>query len=160
MNRAYLITGGNLGDRTANLAAALRRIAAEAGTIVASSAIYETEAWGKTNQPAFLNQAVIVDTSLAPQALLDLLLHIEKEIGRVRYQKWDARLIDIDIIFIDQLVQQDPVLTLPHPFFQDRRFALTPMAEIAGDFVHPVFHQTVDALLEACPDPLAARKLD
>ncbi len=159
MNRAYLITGGNLGNRAANLARALQLIGREAGSIVAASALYETEAWGKTDQPAFLNQAVIIDTLLTPQALLHLLLNIEKEIGRIRHQKWDARLIDIDMIFYNDIILNEPDLTLPHPFFHERRFALTPMQEIASDFVHPVLKQTVSKLLQACPDPLAAHRI-
>lgn len=160
MNKAYLLTGGNMGDRKRNLATAYKHIEQQCGKISKASAIYETAAWGKTNQPSFLNQALEIQTSLAPTQLLKKILHIERELGRVRDEKYGPRIIDIDILLFNDNVYDYPSLKIPHPELQNRRFVLAPLAEIAASFIHPVFKKTIADLLELCPDKLEVSKIN
>ncbi|RDV15797.1 2-amino-4-hydroxy-6-hydroxymethyldihydropteridine diphosphokinase [Pontibacter diazotrophicus] len=157
MPELYLLLGGNLGERSAYLADARKSIAAAVGPITQCSKLYETAAWGNTDQPAFLNQVLAVQTELAPEQVLQKVNAIEQELGRVRLAHWGARVIDIDILFYDQLVLQSQRLTIPHPQLHLRRFTLLPLAEIAPQLVHPVLGKTVEDLLENCPDTLEVR---
>ena len=157
--KAYLLLGSNLGERAQYLADALILISERAGSIYAKSAIYETEAWGKTNQPGFLNLAIGIETNLPPLVLLKSVLEIEALLGRVRYEKWGARLIDIDIIFYgNEVINIGDELIIPHPEMQNRKFVLEPLAEIASDFIHPVNKQTVLEILTKLNDPLVVEK--
>lgn len=155
----FLLLGSNQGDRQTMLAEACRQLQAGVGRIRQASAIYETAAWGLQDQPAFLNQVLLLETALQPEDLLREINRIEKALGRVREVKWAARVIDIDILYYDDLMLQTDRLQIPHPYLQDRRFTLLPLAEIAPDWLHPVFQKTNRQLLEACPDKLEARKL-
>lgn len=155
----FLLLGSNLGDRLQVLAAAREAIADQAGSIVNQSAIYETAPWGITDQPAFLNQVLEITTSLLPEDLLRIILNIEHDLGRVRYERWGARVIDIDMLYFGQTVMDSARLTLPHPRIQDRRFVLAPLAEIAPDFVHLILQKTSSKLLEQCPDTSAVSKI-
>ncbi|WP_342086746.1 2-amino-4-hydroxy-6-hydroxymethyldihydropteridine diphosphokinase [Dyadobacter sp. OTU695] len=156
--QVFLLLGSNLGDRPQVLAAAREAIGEQAGRIVSQSAVYETAPWGITDQPAFLNQVVEISTSLPPEDLLRIILNIEHDLGRVRYERWGARVIDIDILYFGQTVMDSARLTLPHPRIQDRRFVLAPLAEIAPDFLHPLLQKTSSKLLEDCPDTSAVSK--
>ena len=158
MNTAYLLIGGNLGDRAAYLQMALTKIADTCGNITNTSSIYETAAWGNTDQPSFYNQAVVVSSTLSPEALMDQLLAIEHEMGRVRDQKYGPRTIDLDILMIDGLVFNTDKLTIPHPQMHNRRFALLPMAEVAPTLTHPILDQSIEDLLQNCPDTLDVQK--
>jgi len=160
MNKAYLLTGGNLGNRKSNLRQALDQISVCCGTIVGRSALYETAAWGKTDQPAFLNQALVIDTAFAPEQLLAELLRIEEEIGRVRKEKFGARVIDIDILLYGDHVMKSATLIIPHPQLAFRRFALTPLAEVAPQAVHPLSLKTIAQLLDDCTDELEVKKVE
>jgi 2-amino-4-hydroxy-6-hydroxymethyldihydropteridine diphosphokinase len=158
MNTAYLLIGGNLGDRAAYLQMAQTKIADTCGNITNTSSIYETAAWGNTSQPSFYNQAIVVSTTLSPEALMDQLLSIELEMGRVRDQKYGPRTIDLDILMIDGLVFNTEKLTIPHPQMHNRRFALLPMVEVAPTLKHPLLDQSIEDLLQNCPDTLDVQK--
>lgn len=159
MNKAYLLTGGNMGDRKKNLATATELISQYCGSIIAASSLYETAAWGNTEQPAFLNQALEVDTSLNARQLIRRILKLEKLMGRVRKEKYGPRIIDIDILLFNNEKHNYNFLKLPHPEMQNRRFALLPLAEIAPDIVHPVLNKTIKQLLKDCPDKLPVKKI-
>jgi 2-amino-4-hydroxy-6-hydroxymethyldihydropteridine diphosphokinase len=159
MNDVYLLIGGNLGERFATLKKTTELIEQYAGRIVARSAIYETSAWGLEDQPAFLNEVVMIDTQLPPPALLQKLLTIEEMLGRKRLEKYGPRIIDIDILLYGNEVVNEPHLKIPHPFLPDRRFALTPLCEIAPTLKHPVLHKTIAELLDGCTDTLAVEKI-
>jgi 2-amino-4-hydroxy-6-hydroxymethyldihydropteridine diphosphokinase len=158
MNTAYLLIGGNLGDRAAYLEQAVKEIEALCGSITRISSIYETAAWGNTKQPAFYNQAIQLTTPLPPETLLEQLLAIEIEMGRVRTQKYGPRTIDLDILMIDDNVIDTLALTIPHPELHNRRFALLPLAEIAPSLFHPILDKSVSELLVNCPDTLDVQK--
>lgn len=159
MNTAYLLTGGNIGDRKKNLKAAANSIEKEAGHIVAISGMYETAAWGKTDQAAFLNQCIAIETNFDAQSLLKILLKIEKEMGRHREVKYGPRTLDIDILFYNNDIINTDSLIIPHPQMINRRFALAPLAEIAPAIIHPVFKKSIQDLLLACKDALPVKKL-
>jgi 2-amino-4-hydroxy-6-hydroxymethyldihydropteridine diphosphokinase len=151
----FLLLGSNLGDRLANLDEAKRQL----GNVVASSSVYETAAWGNTNQGSFLNQVVQIDSKLSPENLLKRIQDIETSMGRKRLEKWGPRLIDIDILFYGNQIINSDNLIVPHPEIQNRRFALTPLAEIAPSFLHPVLKKTISTLLKECKDPLPVTRL-
>ncbi len=158
MNKAYLLTGGNLGDREVQLATAKDLLALHCGDIVSASSLYETAAWGKTEQPAFLNQALEIATTLTARQLMRRILKVEKMMGRVREEKYGPRVIDIDILLFNNEKHNYPLLKLPHPEIQNRRFALLPLAEIAATVVHPVLNKTITTLLKECIDELPVKK--
>jgi 2-amino-4-hydroxy-6-hydroxymethyldihydropteridine diphosphokinase len=160
MNTAYLLAGSNMGDRTAYLQLATKIIEEQCGSIITRSHIYETAAWGVLDQPSFYNQALTVQTELQPEKLMQTLLNIEAFIGRKRVQKMGPRIIDLDILLIDDLVLNTLLLTVPHPHLPERRFALTPLAEIAPALIHPIANKTITELLTECSDMLPVVKLD
>ncbi|AKD58758.1 2-amino-4-hydroxy-6-hydroxymethyldihydropteridine diphosphokinase [Spirosoma radiotolerans] len=148
----YLLLGANLGDRVQTLHRAVDLIAERLGTVMQQSALYETAPWGVVDQPAYLNQVLAVETMLRPEDVLVQTQIIEQELGRVRFEKWGARVIDIDMLYYDHLIQQSDTLTIPHPYLHQRRFTLVPLAEIAPNLVHPVFKKTTSELLAECAD--------
>jgi len=154
----YLLLGTNLGDRTVNLNAAIDALRS-VGEIVRQSSVYKTEAWGKTDQPAFYNQVIEINTSFEPALLLQKVLAIEAALGRERLEKWGPRTIDIDILFYGDEIISQTALTIPHPGIPARRFVLTPMNELAANFKHPVLHKTISTLLQECTDRLDVQKV-
>ncbi|SIT28539.1 2-amino-4-hydroxy-6-hydroxymethyldihydropteridinediphosphokinase [Filimonas lacunae] len=159
MNRAYLLIGGNLGDRTAYLSRAVSQIQEKCGVVVQQSSIYETAAWGVEDQPSFYNQALLLHTSFAAPVLMQQLLDIETSLGRERTIKMGPRTIDIDVLLYNEEVIQSELITVPHPHLPQRRFALLPLAEIAPQYVHPQLHETITTLLKNCPDTLDVHKI-
>ena len=158
MNSAYLLIGGNLGNRESNFTVARGYIEQYCGPIIRSSSLYETAAWGKTDQPSFLNQALEIETELQAEHLMNQVLEIEKLMGRERKEKYGPRVIDIDILLFNNEQYDLPFLKIPHPEMQNRRFALTPLAEIASDLQHPGLKKSIGQLLKECPDKLGVKK--
>lgn len=159
MNQVYLSIGGNLGYRRANLALATQLIKQEIGVLKKRSAFYKTKAWGIENQPDFLNQCLYVETLLSPQEVMQIALKIETKMGRVRARKWYTRLIDIDILFYNQLIINTKDLIIPHPHLHTRNFVLVPLTEIAPELVHPILKKNIKELYEKSPDKLGVKKL-
>jgi 2-amino-4-hydroxy-6-hydroxymethyldihydropteridine diphosphokinase len=158
---AYLLLGGNLGDREANLKKAIELLDHKIGKVISISALYETAAWGKTDQPPFLNQAVGLQTNLTALEVLELALSIEQELGRVRKDKWGERLIDIDLIlFGNEIINIPDKLQVPHPHMQNRKFVMEPLAEIAPEVIHPVLGETILAISRNITDPLEVKKIE
>ena len=146
--QAYIALGSNLGDRRATLDAALRLLAESPGVkIVRVSAFLDTAPVGKTDQPRFLNAVAQIETSLPPRRLLELLLALETQLGRVRTEHWGPRTLDLDLILYGQRIISEPDLVVPHPLMHERAFVLEPLAEIAPDAPHPVLKMTAAELL-------------
>jgi 2-amino-4-hydroxy-6-hydroxymethyldihydropteridine diphosphokinase len=154
MNVAYLCLGGNIGDREKALTLALLKINETVGNITAQSNIYETEAWGVENQQAYLNQCIEIHTNYKSLELIDILLAIEKELGRERgiSETYLPRTIDIDILFYNQEIIEQPKLLVPHPRLHLRKFVLIPLQEIASNYLHPLLNKTIFNLLSECED--------
>ena len=159
MNKAYLLTGGNEGDRYLNMQQARANIEHICGRVLQVSSLYETAPWGKTDQPDFLNQVLLIETKWSPQDLLKRILQIEEKGGRIRTEKNAPRTIDIDILFYNNLVIHEPGLSIPHPRITERRFVLEPLNEISPRYVHPEFRKTIHELLLECTDQLAVKKI-
>jgi 2-amino-4-hydroxy-6-hydroxymethyldihydropteridine diphosphokinase len=159
MEGIFLLLGSNQGDRRLSLSGAQVAITEQIGPIINSSSIHMSSAWGHTEQPDFLNQVVEIRTELEPVELLDEILKIEIQLGRIRFKKWGPRIIDIDILYYGNKVIQSEGLTIPHMGIPARRFTLEPLKEIAPDFVHPVLHKTNTELLILCNDSLGVQAL-
>ena len=151
MPTAYIALGANLGDRRANIEAALDALRAVPGVAVmkVSSMLENPAVGGPTHSPAFLNAVAEVETSLSARELLDRLLEIEHQLGRARREKWGPRVIDLDVVLYGDEIIADPKLQIPHPLMHERRFVLQPLAEIAPQAVHPVLRRTAAELLAA-----------
>jgi 2-amino-4-hydroxy-6-hydroxymethyldihydropteridine diphosphokinase len=156
--KVYLLLGSNLGDRAGNLRRASASLQESVGDILNSSSVYQTEPWGLTAQPAFLNQVIVLDCGLSAKDLLYAAKQIEQNLGRESGERWGPRQLDIDILFFGDDIIHEPDLVVPHPGIVSRRFTLVPLCEIAADFVHPALKKTCEQLLKECPDSLKVER--
>lgn len=159
MNKAYLLTGGNLGNRQALLKRAATLLNKYCGHVIRRSSLYETAAWGNTDQPAFLNQVLVLETKMDAATLMKKILSIEMQMGRSRKNKWEPRIIDIDILFFNKDIINSELVTIPHPHIPNRKFVLAPMNELSPAFIHPVSGKNMHQLLLQCKDKLNVEKM-
>ena len=160
MNLVYLLSGTNIGNKLLNLDKAAENIQSNIGNVIVRSSVYETEPWGFSNQPSFYNQALLIETRLSPLNILKEIDKIETLIGRdrVKEKKWQHRIIDIDILFFNEEVINEPGLIIPHPYIQERNFTLVPLEEIAGNYIHPILKKTIHLLRKESKDYLIVKK--
>lgn len=154
MNIVYLLLGSNLGKPLIQLKETEKRINSEIGRVIKKSHLYKTAAWGKIDQPDFYNQILIVETSFDAENLLNKILSIETDMGRKRSLKFAPRTIDIDILFFNDEIINNPNLKVPHPLIAQRRFVLVPLNELSPAYFHPVLNKTISELLDICVDML------
>ena len=160
MNKVYLGLGTNLGDRKRNLREAIEKIEEHIGKVLKSSSVYETAPWGFEAENDFLNMVTEVETGLSPSELLKKIFEIESKLGRERTQdRYSSRVIDIDILFYDDLIVDQKGLKIPHRLMHERRFVLAPFCEIAPDLIHPMLKKSISVLLEECRDRTKITKL-
>lgn len=160
---AYLSLGSSQGDRKYNLQTAVEKIGLSAGRIISVSPVYETEPWGFSMKSSFLNMAVTIQTGMSPRDLLQTLLETEKSMGRLRSKKSDgysSRIIDIDILFYNDIVINEPGITIPHPLAHLRKFVLAPLNDISPRLEHPVLKKKICELNENCTDSCKVIRYD
>ena len=147
MTKAAIGIGSNRGDRLDNIRKSVQLMRAHVGEVILCSDVYETPPWGVVEQPLFLNACTLVETMLSPHELLGALKRIESTLGRVARERWGPREIDLDILFYDDLVVSDDILTIPHALMTERAFVLLPLAQIAPNWRHPLANATTAELL-------------
>ena len=152
MNIVFLQLGSNLGDRELLLEDAIVAIEERVGGLVKKSKVYESMPWRVEGQEKYLNQILKVKTELQADDVLSIILDIEKNLGRLRLEKWGERLIDIDIIFYNDSIIETAELCVPHKHMHERMFVLTPLHNIAPEMMHSKYNKTVDELLQICTD--------
>ena len=152
MNIVFLQLGGNLGNREQLLKDAILAVENRVGNIIDLSKVYESAPWRVEGQNNYLNQIIKVKTTLLAREVLSTVLNIEKQLGRIRLEKWGERLIDIDIIFYNNSIIETPELCVPHKHLHERMFVLTPLCDIASKMVHPKYNKTIEELLQECND--------
>lgn len=155
-----ILLGSNIGDRFLALEKAKLLIREGVNNQTIESSIFESEPWGFQDEINFLNQVICLETKLSPHDLLEKLLAIEKEMGRMRSRSgYQSRIIDLDILVYNDLILSDDKLKIPHPRLHERRFTLEPLNELMPDYIHPVLGRTVNELLNDCQDKLIVKKL-
>jgi 2-amino-4-hydroxy-6-hydroxymethyldihydropteridine diphosphokinase len=159
MNRVFLLLGSNLGNRQQYLQQAIELISTQIAPVKNTSSIYETQSWGKTDAPDYLNQVVMLETEIPASELLRKILDIELMLGRRREEKWGSRTIDIDILFYGDEIIDEENLQVPHPELHKRRFTLDPLSEIAPGLFHPVLKKTILDVKNELKDSLIVKKL-
>lgn len=159
MNSVFLLLGSNLGDRQQYLQQAITLINSDIAPVIKTSSIYQTQSWGKTDAPDYLNQVITFKTEIPAPQLLRKILDIELVLGRKREEKWGSRTIDIDILFYGDEIINTKELKVPHPELHNRRFTLEPLAEIAPHLIHPVLKKAILAMKNELEDSLIVKKL-
>jgi 2-amino-4-hydroxy-6-hydroxymethyldihydropteridine diphosphokinase len=154
INTIYLGIGGNIGDRWQALEICRNKLFL-LGEVKECSQVYKTAAWGNTNQTEFYNQVIKIITTYSAAESLQMIQHIEANMGRIRKDKWGERIMDIDILFYNNEVIEDSNLQIPHPLLHTRKFVLVPLAEIASSFFHPILRKNIATLLLECNDDLS-----
>ncbi|MGE5393735.1 MAG: 2-amino-4-hydroxy-6-hydroxymethyldihydropteridine diphosphokinase [Candidatus Saccharibacteria bacterium] len=161
MSKVYLLLGGNIGDKQQIFAQATSLLGERVGKITRRSSIYETEPWGFESSEMFWNQVLELEVNIPAKKVLQIILQIEHELGRIRKtSQYDSRVIDIDILFYDNQVIDWPELVIPHPRIQERKFVLVPLNELVPDMVHPGLQKSIYQLLGECPDQLKVEKVE
>jgi 2-amino-4-hydroxy-6-hydroxymethyldihydropteridine diphosphokinase len=155
----FLLLGSNLGDRQSFLQKAIDQIEADIAPVTKQSSVYETQSWGKSDAPDYLNQVIQVRSDLSAQTVLEKVLNIEQTLGRKREVKWGSRTIDIDILFYGRDVINESGLNVPHPELHNRMFTLMPLSEIASEFIHPILNKSIFQLKSELKDNLIVKKL-
>ncbi|WP_183574536.1 2-amino-4-hydroxy-6-hydroxymethyldihydropteridine diphosphokinase [Mucilaginibacter sp. X5P1] len=155
----YLLLGSNLGDRKLFMDEAIRYIEADIAPVIKISPVYETQAWGKSDAPDYLNQVIFLKSDIPAQDVLKKILNIELILGRKRDEKWGSRTIDIDILFYGSDIISEDGLQVPHPELHKRRFTLEPLSDIAPDLIHPDYNKTILQLKNELRDNLIVKKL-
>ncbi len=156
MSKAYLSLGTNMGDRLSNIQQAVRLLTSDNNIkLLRASSFYETQPWGLSEQNWFINAAIAVETELSPIELLRVCQNIEEKLGRIREgkPKWSERIIDIDILFYDDLIFKNEILEIPHKYVHKRAFALVPMIEVNADLKHPILNKTIMEMHEELENP-------
>ncbi|PRR83410.1 2-amino-4-hydroxy-6-hydroxymethyldihydropteridine diphosphokinase [Clostridium vincentii] len=157
-HEAFLSIGSNMGDKEGNLNTAIKALRDNSNIIVEKvSSFIITEPWGKVDQDEFVNGAIKIKTLLSPKDLMKSLLNIEEDMKRVRRVKWGPRIVDLDIIFYDDLISEDDYVTLPHPRMEERQFVLIPLNEIAPNKIHPILKKRIFKLLKELKDTVSHR---
>lgn len=159
MDNVFLLLGSNLGNRHLYISQAIEHIENDIAPVLKASSVYETQAWGNTNAPGYLNQVIVVQTNFPAQTVLQKILGIEQALGRQRAEKWGPRTIDIDILFYGDGIIDVPGLCVPHPELHKRGFTLTPLAEIAPEMMHPVLNKSILQIKNELKDCLKVKKL-
>ncbi len=154
MNGIYLIIGGNMGNTMEYFSTCYALLEKHLGVIVTQSKIYETKPWGTIEQNNFLNQVLYISTDKNINSCMHTILQIEKDMGRTRSIKWDARIIDIDILYFNNDIVHTAFITVPHKHLHERKFVLVPLCDIAPNFLHPILKKTTQELLQQCTDTL------
>ncbi len=163
MEKCYILFGSNMGDKDQIFAQACLLINNRCGRIAEVSSAYESEPWGFKAEEWFLNRVIVLETEMKPEPLLEVLLEIERELGRVRHpeiQGYISRTVDLDILYYGNRIVLTDSLTIPHPRLHQRRFALLPLCEVAPQLVHPAFNFTQTELLRRCHDFSEVRKIE
>ena len=159
MNLVFLQLGSNLGDREQLLQDAIDAIEDRVGVVIKKSQIYESTPWRAEGQKNYLNQILKVETNLQVYDVLSVILSVEQMLGRVRIEKWGERLIDIDIIFFNEVIIETPQLCVPHKYMHDRMFVLKPLHDIAPHMQHPKYNKTIEQLIKECTDTELVKEL-
>ncbi|MDB5090334.1 MAG: 2-amino-4-hydroxy-6-hydroxymethyldihydropteridine diphosphokinase [Mucilaginibacter sp.] len=159
MNNVFLLLGSNLGNRQHFLQEAIKLIELHIAPVIKISSIYETQSWGKTDAPDYLNQVIVIETDISAREVLRRILAIELMLGRRREEKWGSRTIDIDILFYGTEIINEEGLHVPHPELHKRRFTLEPLAEISPALVHPAINKSILLIKNELKDSLIVKKL-
>ncbi|MCX6223065.1 MAG: 2-amino-4-hydroxy-6-hydroxymethyldihydropteridine diphosphokinase [Bacteroidia bacterium] len=160
MSLVYLILGGNRGNRREIISSAIDLVTSKIGPKTSASALYESEPWGFSSE-LFVNQVIAIKTDMSPDEILISSQQIEVQLGRVRNSVgYEARTIDIDLLYYDSVILDSPDLTIPHPRIADRRFVLVPLAEIASEYIDPLSGKKVIEMLQECTDPSKVWRLE